>query len=119
MKKTNLIKVVLVMILSLMLILFSTNVLATDQYEDLTQTLGAGSNSANNANNAGNVANNANNANNDNNSNNVNNNNSSIYNNSNLPYTGISDSIPVMILLVVFAISAVFAYKKIKEYKNV
>ena len=112
MKKTNLIKVVLVMILSLMLILFSTNVLATDEYEDLTQALGAGSgnNNANTGNtNTGNTNANANN----------NTNNSSIYNNSSLPDTGISDSIPVMILLVVFAISAVFAYKKIKEYRNI
>ena len=114
MKKTNLIKVVLVMILSLMLILFSTNVLATDEYEDLTQALGAGSgNNANAGNtNTGNTNTGKTNANN-------NTNNSSIYNNSSLPDTGISDSIPVMILLVVFAISAVFAYKKIKEYKNI
>lgn len=110
MKKTNLIKVVLVMILSLMLILFSTNVLATDEYEDLTQALGAGS--GNNNANTGNTNTGNTNANN-------NTNNSSIYNNSSLPDTGISDSIPVMILLVVFAISAVFAYKKIKEYKNI
>ena len=63
MKKTNLIKVVLVMILSLMLILFSTNVLATDEYEDLTQALGAGSgnNNANTGNtNTGNTNANAN-----------------------------------------------------------
>ena len=115
MKKTNLIKVVLVMILSLMLILFSTNVLATDEYEDLTQALGTGSGNTNA--NTGNTNTNTGNTNTRNTNNNTNN--SSIYNNSSLPDTGISDSIPVMILLVVFAISAVFAYKKIKEYKNI
>ena len=48
-------------------------------------------------------------------------NNSSVYNNTNnnLPKTGIEDSIPVAALVVVFGVSAVYAYKKIKEYKNI
>lgn len=52
--------------------------------------------------------------------NNVNNtNNSSIYNNTNLPSTGIEDSIPVAMLIVVFGISAIYAYKKINDYRNI
>ena len=46
-------------------------------------------------------------------------NNSSVYsntNNSNLPKTGIEDSLPTVVLIVVFAISAVYAFKKIREY---
>ena len=47
-------------------------------------------------------------------------NNSSVYNNTNsLPKTGVTDSIPVAVLLIVFAISAAYAYKKIKDYKNI
>ena len=47
------------------------------------------------------------------------NNNSSSYNNTNLPKTGIGDSMPVVVLVVIFGISAVYAYKKINDYKNV
>ena len=40
-------------------------------------------------------------------------------NTTNIPKTGIEDSIPTMALVVVFGISAVYAYKKINDYKNV
>ncbi len=36
-----------------------------------------------------------------------------------LPNTGIADSLPTVLLVVVFAISAIYAYKKIKDYRNV
>ena len=36
-----------------------------------------------------------------------------------LPNTGIGDSLPTVLLVVVFAISAVYAYKKIKDYRNI
>ena len=36
-----------------------------------------------------------------------------------LPKTGIQDSLPTVLLVVVFAISAVYAYKKIKDYRNI
>ena len=36
-----------------------------------------------------------------------------------LPKTGIADSLPTVLLVVVFAISAVYAYKKIKDYRNI
>ena len=36
-----------------------------------------------------------------------------------LPKTGIGDALPTVLLVVVFTISAVYAYKKIKDYRNI
>ena len=47
------------------------------------------------------------------------NNTTSTYNNTSLPKTGVEDSMPAVILVVVLGISAVYAYKKIQEYKNI
>ena len=125
MRKSNLIKVISILVVSLMVMLFSTNVMAAETdngFTDLTPrvdnntTNGTSNNTANS-----NSANNTNRNNTSNNTNRTNNtNNSSIYNNTNtLPKTGVTDSIPVAVLLIVFAISAVYAYKKIKDYKNI
>ncbi len=46
-------------------------------------------------------------------------NNTSTYNNSSLPKTGVADSMPVAVLVVVLGISGVYAYKKMQEYKNI
>ena len=130
MKKTNLIKGLSILLISVMVILFNANVFAADNtgFNDLTSTLGSGnsnsnSNSNSNANNANvnNANRNVNNANTNNNNKNSNSNTngSSIYNNTNLPKTGVESSIPVAMLVVVFGISAVYAYKKIKEYRNI
>ena len=118
MRKTNLLKVITFLLMSIMLSLFSTNVLAANEtdYGDLTPQVN------NNAatNNANTNTNRTNNANTNNASrNNTNNTNRSNYNNTSLPKTGIEDSIPVALLLVVFGISAVYAYKKIKDYRNI
>lgn len=122
MKKSNLVKIVLVLCVSLMVMLFSTSVMAAEEI-DLTETLNNMSNNANtNTNNTNTNNSNSNRANtNTNNTNNANSNtnNSSIYNNTSLPKTGITDSIPVAVLLVVFGISSIYAYKKIKDYKNI
>ena len=137
MKKTNLVKVVSILLVSLMVILFSTNVFAAENndtsFQDLTGTLGnstenntSKNTNANNANKNGNNTN-ANNANKNGNNTNTNNananknnntNNSSIYNNTDLPKTGVESSIPVVVLVAIFGISAVYAYKKIDDYKN-
>ncbi len=116
------------------IILASTSVFAADNttgFTDLTNTV-----TTNNANNT-NTTNNANNAN--TNSANTNTNtpstntnvgntisntgtnktNSSSYNNTNLPKTGIADTMPIILLVTVFGISAVYAYKKIKDYQNI
>ena len=99
MKKSNLIQIVTILLVSSMVLLFSTTVNAANdnnEVHDLTGTLTKNSTSNNT-------------------------NNSSVYNNTNnnLPKTGIEDSIPVAALVVVFGVSAVYAYKKIKEYKNI
>ena len=125
MRKSNLIKVISILVVSLMVMLFSTNVMAAETdngFTDLTPrvdnntTNGTSNNTANS-----NSANNTNRNNTSKNTNRTNNtNNSSIYNNTNtLPKTGVTDSIPVAVLLIVFAISAVYAYKKIKDYRNI
>ena len=38
--------------------------------------------------------------------------------NTNLPNSGMADSLPVVVLIVISAISAVYAYKKIQDYKS-
>ena len=43
-------------------------------------------------------------------------NNTSVYNNTNLPKAGSADSIAVIAIIAVFGISALYAYKKIKDY---
>lgn len=99
--------------------MFSTNVLAantTNDFSDLTGTLNT-NNTNTNTNTNTNGTNTNTNKTNTNNTNKTNT--SSIYNNTNLPKTGIEDSIPVAMLVVVFGISAVYAYKKIKEYRNI
>ena len=127
MKKTNLIKVFLILLIGIMTVMFNTKVLAADNtgLNDLTSTINKNNtntdNSNANTNNSNTNRNNANvnNSNTNRNNTNVNNSNTNIYGNSNLPQTGIEDSIPVALLVVVFGISAVYAYKKINEYKNI
>ncbi len=129
MKKTNLLKVFFGLVLSVMVIFIATSVTATDGFTDMTDTLvnnSTGNNATNNTSST-NTANSNSNASNTNvlNSNRVNTNsnssntNSSIYNNTSLPSTGIGDSLPIAALVVVFGISAVYAYKKIKDYRNI
>ena len=130
MKKSNLIKIFSVLLISIMVMMFSTNVLAannTNDFSDLTSTLNNTNTNSNKTNTNINMNNiNMNNVDMNNinmnniNMNNINKtNNASIYNSTNLPKTGIEDSIPVALLVVVFGISAVYAYKKIKEYRNI
>ena len=128
MKKTNLIKVISILLISVMVVLFATTVNAADDnsYNDLTSTLtGNNSNTSNNSSNTANTnsnsSNNTANTNNTNKSSNMTNNtnNSSVYNNTSLPKTGSADSIPVAMLVVVFGISAVYAFKKVRDYKNI
>ena len=47
------------------------------------------------------------------------NNTTSTYNNSSLPKTGVEDSMPGVILVIVLGVSAVYAYKKMQDYKNI
>ena len=124
MKKSVVMKIFLVVLVSLMLIITTSYVQAVDNttgYQDLTNLTGnntTGNNTANN-NSTNNTARNNSNTLNTGAVANNNRNNTSTYNNTSLPKTGVEDSIPTMLLLVVFGISAVYAYKKIKEYKNI
>ena len=132
MKKTNLLKVFSILVLSVMVIFITTSVNAAD-FIDMTNQLNnntvANNTSGTNTNTSGTNTNtntsnsNATNTNTNTNTNRANNKtntrNSSIYNNTNLPSTGIGDSLPIAALVVVFGISAVYAYKKIKDYRNI
>lgn len=126
MRKTNLIKVITILLMSVMVMLFTTTVRAVDSddgFNDLTSEISSNTNTNNtntNSTNTNNTNTNSANTNSTNkNTNNTNKNNTSVYSNTDLPKTGIEDSIPVAMLVVVFGISAVYAYKKIKEYKNI
>ena len=133
MEKSVVMKIFLVILVSVMLIICNGYVQAVDNttgYQDLTQA--TKNNTSNSTNTNTNTNTNATNTTNTTNTNNTaknnslntgavtgNKNNTSTYNNSSLPKTGVEDSIPTMLLLVVFGISAVYAYKKIRDYKNV
>lgn len=123
MKKTNLIKLITILLIGVMVAMFSTTVFAADDDGiDLTESLSNGNKNNNSGNtnaNANANNNNANKANNNVNVNNSNTNKDSVYNNNKLPKTGIGDSVPVAMLVVVFGISAVYAYKKVKDYRNI
>lgn len=121
MKNSKLLKIVLIMIISLSVLIVAKNSLAAT---DLTDTLTGNNTTENSAltltgNNTVNSA--TNNITSNNTTNNVvlTTNNTSSYNNSSLPKTGVGDSMPVVILVVVLGISAVYAYKKIQDYKNI
>lgn len=115
--KSNLIKIFLVMVISVILIGVSTKVFAANDngYTDLTNTLNGISNTNSSTNNTNTTSNTTSNTNN----NKSTNNNTSIYNNTNLPKTGVETSIPVAMIVVVLIISAMYAYKKIKDYNNI
>lgn len=132
MKKSNLIKALLVLILATVVVGMATMVNAADNtngFSDISGTLtGNSSNNARNNAGLGNTNNtntnslntNKSNTNSNTNTNNTNKtNNTSLYNNTNLPKTGIASSLPAAALVVVFGISAVFAYKKISDYRNI
>lgn len=125
MNKTNLLKVFFILILSVMVILITTSVNAAELNDISNQLISgntSGSGSTNNAGTNTQTPTNTNRLNTSNTNGNRTNNasrNSSIYNNTNLPKTGIGDSLPIAALVVVFGISAVYAYKKIKDYRNI
>lgn len=120
MKKSIILKSFLVILMCAMLIFAITPVYAaTDEgFEDI---LGDNTNTNTGNTNSGNT----NTRNTNSNSSNVQNinalrNTSNTANTSNsLPNTGIGDSLPTVLLVVVFAISAIYAYKKIKDYRNI
>lgn len=136
MKKLSIVKGLLIALVSLSMLMFTTNfVSAADEgYVDVnfdnTASSNLSSNKANtnsnktNTNSSKNKANTNSNSSKNSNSNSLNTNgvrgnNVSSYNNTSLPKTGLQESLPVVLLVVVFGISAVYAYKKIKDYRNI
>lgn len=133
MKKSNIVKGLIITLVSLSMIIFTTNfVSAADEnfvnFDDVPSS-NSSSNKANTNSNKANTNSNKNKANtnsntnksntNSLNTNGVRGNNVSSYNNTSLPKTGLQESLPVVLLVVVFGISAVYAYKKIKDYRNI
>lgn len=135
MKKNELIKMFIVIILSLVLALSAVNVFAADTNDveedeetlDLTQNVTSNTTKENTANStnasslSSNMSNTSSRSNTTNTTNKTNstNTNSSSYNNTNLPATGIEDSIPTVALIIVFGISSIYAYKKVRDYKDI
>ena len=121
MKKSIILKSFLVILMCAMLIFAITPVYAaTDEgFEDVFNMTNTGNTNTGNTN-TGNT--NTRNTNTNTNTGNVQNLNA-LRNTANttntLPKTGIEDSLPTVLLVVVFAISAVYAYKKIKDYRNI
>ena len=124
MKKSVAMKMFLIMLVSVICISMTSFVFATD-IEDLdnVENLDLTSNVANNTS-TNNTSTNNTSRNNTSLSTNLissSTNNTSANNvaNTSLPKTGISDAIPTALLVVIFGISAVYAYKKIKDYRNI
>lgn len=126
MKKLSIVKGLLIALVSLSMLMFTTNfVSAADEgYVDVnfdnTASSNSSSNKANtnsnktNTNSSKNKANTNSNSSKNSNSNSLNTNgvrgnNVSSYNNTSLPKTGLQESLPVVLLVVVFGISAVYA----------
>ena len=116
MKKTKIVSIVLIVMIVIAMLFTARNVFAAD---DLGYLLGdnaassGGSSKPANSTPSNNVLNNT--------TNNIvlTTNNTSTYNNSSLPKTGVADSMPVAVLVVVLGISGIYAYKKVQEYKNI
>lgn len=116
MKKTKIVSIVLIVMIVIAMLFTARNVFAAD---DLGYLLG------NNVASSGGSSKPANSTPSNNSLNNTTNNlvlttnNTSTYNNSSLPKTGVADSMPVAVLVVVLGISGIYAYKKMQEYKNI
>lgn len=117
MKNSKLVKTVLIMLISIIMILVSKEIFAADI--DITPSINNTTNSTKTNNTTTNSTTNKTASNNATNNSVLRTNNTSTYNNSSLPKTGIEDSLPITVLVVVLGISAVYAYKKIQYYKNI
>ena len=132
MKNMKFVKTVIMILVVLTTIFIGGQVLADNEtdnnYVDLSPTTntstggnntGATNNTAtlNSATNRANTLNTSAITNNTSNRNNTSN--TSNYANTSLPSTGIESSVPVVLVIVIFGISAIYAYKKIKDYRNI
>ena len=108
MKKTKIVSIVLIVMIVIAMLFTARNVFAADDLGYLLGNNVVGNNAAS----SGGSSNTTNNL-------VLTTNNTSTYNNSSLPKTGVADSVPVAVLVVVLGISGVYAYKKMQEYKNI
>lgn len=120
MKKEKILKMAVVLIISAVLFAMSTNVFAADVdfFEDTTNQLNT-TNTTNTVNTT-NTNSNTNTVNTTNTTNTVNTNTTNTNNyNTNLPKAGAPANTMVGIAITVLAVVAVFAYKKVNQYKNI
>ena len=123
MKKERILKILVVLILGMALILMSTNVFAvlsdsdglTDYYDDNTNSLDTNTITNTNTNTNTNLTTNTNTNTKTNVSANTNTNNY----NTNLPKAGAKENTMLGVTVTILAISAIYTYKKVKEYKNI
>lgn len=108
----NLKKIGIVLIIVVMMIFITKTVYATDTNQEfqniLDDSLGNKTNNTVNNSSINNLLNSTN--------TNTNKNTSSIYNNTNLPKAGSSDGIAIIAVALVFGVSAIYAYRKIRDY---
>ena len=123
MKKEKILKMAVVLIISAVLFAMSTNVFAADVdfFEDTTNQLNT-TNTTNNTTNTVNTTNTNSNTNTVNTTNTTNTENTTTNANNyntNLPKAGAPENTMVGIAITVLAIVAIFAYKKVNQYKNI
>ena len=116
MKKTKVVSIVLIVMIVIAMLFTAKNVFAAD---DLGYLLGNNVTSSEDSSKPANSTTSNNVLNNTTNNLVLTTNNTSTYNNSSLPKTGVADSMPVAVLVVVLGISGVYDYKKMQEYKNI
>ena len=128
MKNSKLSNLVLLVIVSLSIVLFAKNVLAATDFTSIaldsnnaTSSTSSTSTSTSNTGNSTKPETVISSSKNSTTNNTVlkTNNTTSTYSNTTLPKTGAEDSMPGIILAIVLGVSAVYAYKKVQDYKNI
>lgn len=121
MKKNKLVNIVIIMIVVFMVLFIARGTVSADDnntdYINLTGTITNGNNTSATPNN--NTTNNSLNDSLNNSSNNSVLTTNNTVNNEALPNTGIESSISVVVLVIILGISAIYAYNKIQDYKNI
>lgn len=134
MEKSKLLKVFLVVVVSIALTLTSVQTFAATNFIDITNEATTDTNTAseNTNTNSGSTNTNTNSASNTNSSSNTNantnnnrstlantNRNGSSYNNTNLPSTGLAETGSIVCIIFALVVSAIYAFKKIRDYNNI
>ena len=129
MKNSKLLSLVLIVIVGLSIALFTKDVFAATDFTNIalnsnntTTSTGTSTTDSGNSNKQETVLSSSKNNTTNSTTNNTvlkTNNTTSTYNNSSLPKTGVEDSMPGVILVIVLGVSAVYAYKKMQDYKNI